>query len=386
MPLNLEGSGRIRGLTDPALDSDAARKKFVEDKVAEGAEITGSLDNLDDVSTAEANDGDVLTYFDGEDAYWGPSPIDPPPSALNDLSDVYAQSPSEGDTVTYVDEVAGVAASGSYGQDDLIFTAKETGTALNGVTIYATDANAQIFFDQQSNSWFVGTPQQQGSFEDFANYVNTQTQTELPFTAVGTAFTFTDGSAELSGGVDEVAGGWYSTQLSTTEVAEGANLYFTDQRADARIAAADTDDLSEGQTNLYYTDNRALGVAVDKTGDTMTGILTAPNYNVGVTANFSAESIFIDFSSGDGLIDAESDPATGGVAFSGSNYTPGGIKTIRIKNKRDNSSALNLIFPNEWVFVGEKPTELDYDKVAILTLTSFRDEAAGVVAGWIAEE
>ena len=35
MPLNIEGSGRIRGLTDPALDSDAARKKFVEDRVAE---------------------------------------------------------------------------------------------------------------------------------------------------------------------------------------------------------------------------------------------------------------------------------------------------------------------------------------------------------------
>jgi hypothetical protein len=30
MPLNLEGSGRIGGLTDPASDSDAARKSFVE--------------------------------------------------------------------------------------------------------------------------------------------------------------------------------------------------------------------------------------------------------------------------------------------------------------------------------------------------------------------
>ena len=44
---------------------------------------------------------------------------------------------------------------------------------------------------------------------------------------------------------------------STTNLSEGTNLYYTDARADARIAAADTDDLSEGSSNLYYTDARA---------------------------------------------------------------------------------------------------------------------------------
>ena len=44
---------------------------------------------------------------------------------------------------------------------------------------------------------------------------------------------------------------------TTTDLTEGTNLYYTDARADARIAAADTDDLSEGTTNLYYTDARA---------------------------------------------------------------------------------------------------------------------------------
>ena len=44
---------------------------------------------------------------------------------------------------------------------------------------------------------------------------------------------------------------------STTDLSEGSNLYYTDARADARIAAATTDDLSEGSTNLYYTDARA---------------------------------------------------------------------------------------------------------------------------------
>jgi hypothetical protein len=56
---------------------------------------------------------------------------------------------------------------------------------------------------------------------------------------------------------------------NTDEITEGStNLYFTDARADARVANAtgvnlsiasrDTDDLSEGTSNLYFTDARAV--------------------------------------------------------------------------------------------------------------------------------
>src|SRR6056300_1146093 len=48
------------------------------------------------------------------------------------------------------------------------------------------------------------------------------------------------------------------TAIDTDDVSEGSsNLYYTNARADARIAAADTDDLSEGSTNLYFTTARA---------------------------------------------------------------------------------------------------------------------------------
>ena len=43
---------------------------------------------------------------------------------------------------------------------------------------------------------------------------------------------------------------------STTDVAEGTNLYYTDTRFDTRFGTKDTDDLSEGSTNLYYTTAR----------------------------------------------------------------------------------------------------------------------------------
>ena len=50
------------------------------------------------------------------------------------------------------------------------------------------------------------------------------------------------------------------SDLTTTNLSEGTNLYYTDARADARatlrINAATTDNITEGSTNLYYTDTR----------------------------------------------------------------------------------------------------------------------------------
>ena len=57
------------------------------------------------------------------------------------------------------------------------------------------------------------------------------------------------------------------TKDNTDEMTEGStNLYFTNARADARIAAADTDSLSEGSSNLYFTNARAdarIAAAID---------------------------------------------------------------------------------------------------------------------------
>ena len=43
---------------------------------------------------------------------------------------------------------------------------------------------------------------------------------------------------------------------STSDLAEGTNLYYTDTRWDTRLGTKDTDDLTEGSSNLYYTDAR----------------------------------------------------------------------------------------------------------------------------------
>ena len=58
----------------------------------------------------------------------------------------------------------------------------------------------------------------------------------------------------------------------TADLAEGTNLYFTNARADARIAAASTSDLSEG-TNLYFTNaqEQTARIAAASTSDLSEG-------------------------------------------------------------------------------------------------------------------
>jgi len=64
--------------------------------------------------------------------------------------------------------------------------------------------------------------------------------------------------ADVGGGVESVNSATGVVTLDTDDISEGStNLYFTNARADARIAAATTDDLSEGSTNLYFTTARA---------------------------------------------------------------------------------------------------------------------------------
>lgn len=45
--------------------------------------------------------------------------------------------------------------------------------------------------------------------------------------------------------------------LTTTNIAEGSNLYYTTTRFDTALATKTTDNLTEGSTNLYATDERA---------------------------------------------------------------------------------------------------------------------------------
>jgi hypothetical protein len=52
--------------------------------------------------------------------------------------------------------------------------------------------------------------------------------------------------------------GSFNNNLTTSDIVEGSNLYYTDARFDTRLATKSTSDIAEG-SNLYYTDTRADG-------------------------------------------------------------------------------------------------------------------------------
>src|SRR5690606_25964921 len=66
-----------------------------------------------------------------------------------------------------------------------------------------------------------------------------------------------DSAFEVDGDLD-ITGNYKvdGSNLATTHVIEGTNLYWTQARFNSALAAKDSDDLLEGTTNLYYTNGR----------------------------------------------------------------------------------------------------------------------------------
>jgi len=104
----------------------------------------------------------------------------------------------------------------------------------------------------------------------------------------GTNLYYTDARADARIAL-QVGSNLDLSSKSTSDLSEGTNLYYTDARADARITAADTDSLSEGSTNLYYTDARAdarVALIVDSAPGTL-NTLNELAAALGDDANFS---------------------------------------------------------------------------------------------------
>ena len=118
-----------------------------------------------------------------------------------------------------------------------------------------------------------------------------------------------------------------------------------------------------------------LSAYVTSASPTFTGIVSAPNYDIGLTTS-NSDSIALNFSSETGLYTRS---AAGTVTITASNYRAGSIKTVRIVA---GGSSRTLNFPTNWVFVGTKPTTISANKTGMLTVTSFGTTEADCVAAW----
>lgn len=202
-----------------------------------------------------------------------------------------------------------------------------------------------------------------------ANYVG---QTSI--TTVGTVTTGTwsaDTVAVNKGGTGATSAADARANLGLTSIAT-ANYGTTS----GTVAEGD-----HNHNSLYYTksltDELLSGYVHTASSSTISGTLTANNYNISVYAETS-DNVTLDFSGGTGLSNRI---AGGTVTLFGSNYIAGAIKTLVINNSAS-GSARTLVFPSGWVFLGTKPTTIAANKVGVLTVTSMGNSEASCIAGW----
>lgn len=110
-----------------------------------------------------------------------------------------------------------------------------------------------------------------------------------------TSITFDDINQTITiasqGNVQSVNGETGEVVLDTDDIAEGlTNVYYTDARFDTRLATKTTDDLTEG-ANLYYTDARFDSRLATKTTDDLTEGTNQYYTDAKVEAVLTAQSV-----------------------------------------------------------------------------------------------
>ena len=101
-----------------------------------------------------------------------------------------------------------------------------------------------------------------------AYYLDSRARAAISVTGSGT-YNPTTGVIDIQGGVTSVNSLTGDVILSTTEISEGSNLYYTAARFNTAFSGKSTSDLSEG-INLYYTDARVDANFATKTTDDLT--------------------------------------------------------------------------------------------------------------------
>jgi len=255
-------------------------------------DITSAIDALD---TDDIEEGALNLYFTDQRALDATvEAYDPLGSAANALSD--AQE--------YADEVGSNAEAYTDTRETAITTAYEAyadEAASNAL------ASAEGYADEAIANLVNGAPELLDTLNELANAIGNDENFAVTLTnLVGTKQDIlTEGNnISIANNVISVTG------LDTDDVAEADNLYFTNARAQAAVAdditnaidALDTDDIEEGDTNLYFTNARAEAAMV-------TTLTTGTQENITVTYangvyNFVAENGVAD-STTDDLVEGE---------------------------------------------------------------------------------
>ena len=285
------GGYKVSGLMDPSANQDAATKAYVDGAVADL--VNGAPELLDTLNELAAAIGDDENFITTVTASIGEKVAKAGDSMTGNL-DFGGTSKV---TSLAAPTNSGDAATKGYVDTEI----SDLDTAAQG---YADDA------ETAANSYTDG--RETAITTAYQNYADAAESD-----AVTTANSYTDGeittalsTAQGYANTAEQNAKDYADALDTDDVAEGStNLYFTNQRAiDAvggtigdQIDLLDTDDIEEGATNLYFLDSRAKTSAADLlTGANLTNItITGTGAGLTITAeNGVADSTTDDLDEG----------------------------------------------------------------------------------------
>ena len=269
----MTGALTLSGAPTQALH--AATKAYVDSSVNSALDgAPGALDTLNELAAAIGDDanfaGTMTTALAGKLATAGGTMGGNIDMAANKVVDLGAPTlATDAATKGYVDtQIAGVSA----GADLTLSNLSNAGTARTNLGLGTAATQATGSFLQVGNNLSdlgdagaARTALGLGTAALSADTAFLQTANNLSDLAnAGTARTNLGlGTAALSDAADFLA-----SNATTTNVAEGTNLYYTDARFDTRFGTKSTDDINEGTSNLYYTDGRAdARIAAASVGD-----------------------------------------------------------------------------------------------------------------------
>jgi hypothetical protein len=250
------GGYKVSGLLNPSANQDAATKSYVDTAVSNLINSAPELlDTLNELAAAIGDDEDFIGTV----------------------------TASIGEKVAKAgDSMSGNLDFGGTNKVTSLGAPTSNGDAANKLyvdtEISDLDASLKTYADQAETDAKAYTDTREGLITTaYQNYADI---------AEADAKTYADGLDDATNTrIDN---------LSTTNVAEGTNLYFTNQRAidavggtiEDQIDLLDTDDIEEGATNLYFTDGRAKTSAADLlTGASLTNItITGTGAGLTITA------------------------------------------------------------------------------------------------------
>jgi hypothetical protein len=325
----LDGTNPTDAVNKSQLDSVSANVgALTTDDVAEASNLYYTTARFDTAFAGKSTDD----LAEGANLYFTDERVDDRVSAL--VQDTSSVSWSYDDSANTLEATVSLS---SFSTTDL----------AEGSNLYYTDARADARIAAQKaqpnglatldGSGLIPSAQLPSfvddvlEFADLASFPATG-ETGKIYIALDTNLTYRwSGSIYVEVGsndVNSVNGQTGIVVLTTTEIAEGTNLYYTDTRFDDRLALKTTDDLTEG-ANLYYTDTRFDNRLATKTTDDVAegANLYYTEARVSANADVTANTAKV---SADGSIDTHSDvdvtstaPTTNDVlTWDGNNWVP----------------------------------------------------------------